>query len=200
MPAKIDLFKSLKSEYAMPKSPAFITTTPGQYLQVCGEGPPGGTAFETALGALYAVAYTTKMRHKKETGIDYTVAKLECVWPHIPATRESPDWQWELMIRVPDFIKASEVSDAIDALISKKKPDSVRRVNLIDFNEGECVQMLHIGPYDDEPETCDLMAAYAAENERKIRGHHHEIYLSDPRRVEPARLKTILRNPLAPMR
>ena len=196
MSAKLDLFKSLKAEYATPASPAFITTTPGQYLQVEGSGNPGGDAFTEAVGALYAVAYTTKMRHKKETGTDYTVAKLEAVWPKIPSTRDSSDWQWQLMIRVPEFIGESDLSAAIEALISKKKPESVRTVNLINFHEGDCVQMLHIGPYEDEPETCDLMAAHAAEQGFTITGRHHEIYLSDPRRVEPARLKTILRRPV----
>lgn len=196
MPAKIDLLKDLKAEYVSPQSPTFITTTLGQYLQVEGTGKPGGDAFTDALGALYAVAYTTKMRHKKETGIDYTVAKLECVWPKIPATRESADWAWRLMIRVPDFITDEHRQSAIDALISKKKPDSVRGVQLVECNEGECVQMLHVGPYEDEPETCDIMAAYAADHDRQIAGFHHEIYLSDPRRVEPARLKTILRRPV----
>ncbi len=198
MPPKIDLIKELRTEYASPKSPAFIVTTPGQYFQIEGKGKPGCEAFIEAVGALYAVAYTTKMRHKKETSVDYTVAKLEAIWPKIPATRDSDDWQWKLMIRVPNFITEQQRQKSIDALIAKKKPESVRDVQLIEFDEGECVQMLHIGPYEDEPETCDIMAAYAAENGRKISGFHHEIYLSDPRRVEPARLKTILRRPTIP--
>lgn len=196
MSAKIDLFKELKREYAAPSTPRFITTTPGQYLQVAGTSAPAGEAFSTAVAALYAVAYTTKMRHKRETGVDYTVAKLECVWPKIPAHRDSGDWRWQLMIRVPDFITDAQRQAAIDALISKKKPDSVRRVDLVKFDEGACVQMLHVGPYEDEPETVDLMAAHAANHDRRLAGFHHEIYLSDPRRVEPARLKTILRRPV----
>lgn len=198
MPAKIDLFKTLKAEYAAPTSPAVLSTTPGQYFQVTGTGKPGGPTFATAIEALYAVAYTTKMRHKKETGVDYTVAKLEAVWPHIPTSRDSDNWQWRLMIRVPDFIDEAARKTTIDALIAKKKPESVRTVALVKFHEGQCVQMLHVGPYEDEPETCDIMAIYAAENGYKISGDHHEIYLSDPRRIEPARLKTILRRPLSP--
>lgn len=200
MPAKIDLFKTLKTEYASPASPAIIATTPGHYFQVAGTGKPGGDTFTTAIAALYAVAYTTKMRHKRETGVDYTVAKLEAVWPHLPATRDSDDWQWRLMIRVPDFIDESARQITIDALISKKKPESVRTVELVNLHEGPCVQMLHVGPYEDEPETCDAMAVYASENGFTITGDHHEIYLSDPRRIEPARLKTILRRPVSPRR
>lgn len=199
MPAKIDLFKSLKTEYASPASPDFITTTSGQYFQVSGSGKPGGKAFGTAIKALYAVAYTTKIRHKKETGVDYTVAKLECVWTQIPPSRDSEDWSWKLMIRVPDFISDSQRQETIDVLISKKKPESVRTVELIKFHEDKCVQVLHVGPYEDEPETCDLMAAHAAAHDLVITGHHHEIYLSDPRRIEPKRLKTILRRPVIPI-
>lgn len=196
MSAKLDLYKTLKTEYASPAAPTFITTTPGQYFQVSGTGKPGGPEFNTAVESLYAVSYTTKMRHKKATGQDYSVAKLECVWPHIPSSRESGDWQWQLMIRVPDYISETHRVETIDALISKKKPETVRAVALVSFHEGDCVQVLHVGPYEDEPETCDLMAIYAAENGHQITGHHHEIYLSDPRRIEPARLKTILRRPV----
>lgn len=196
MSAKLDLFKTLKTEYAAPATPAFITTTSGPYFQVSGSGKPGGPEFTTAVESLYAVSYTTKMRYKKETGVDYTVAKLECVWPHIPTSRDSDDWSWRLMIRVPDFISEAQRQETIEVLLSKKKPESVRTVELVEFHEGDCVQVLHIGPYEDEPETCDRMAIYAAEHGHQITGDHHEIYLSDPRRIEPARLKTILRQPI----
>ena len=193
---KIDLFKSLKREYAAPRTPAFVETTPGHYLRIEGAGKPGGKAFTDAVGALYAVAYTTKMRHKKGTGTDYVVGKLECIWPHLPETRDSDDWHWQLHIRIPDFVAVAERDAAVDALLSKKKPETVREVKLVQMHEGRCVQALHVGPYEDEATTFGLMEAFASKAGFDLAGYHHEIYISDPRRVEPKRLKTILRRPV----
>lgn len=197
MPTKIDLFKELKTDYATPKQPTLLTTTPGHYLRIEGRGHPETSEFEDKMGALYAVAYTVKMRYKRDTGTDYTVGKLECLWPQLPSGPQSDDWHWQYHIRVPEFITAEHLQTAQDTLIAKKKPATVREVELVPLHEGHCVQMLHIGPYNDEPETVDQMAAHAAAEGYQITGMHHEIYLSDPRRIEPARLKTILRHPVA---
>ncbi len=197
MPAKIDLFKSLKSEYAAKPVPALIETTPGHYLSITGDGMPGGDSFSDRVGALYAVAYTTKMRYKRDHDVDYTVAKLECRWHGLPETREATEgWHWQLLIRVPEFVTAAHRDEAVAALLAKKKPPTVNDVALESLHEGRCVQMLHVGPYEDEPASFAIMTEFAEAEGLAVTGAPHEIYISDPRRVEPARLKTILRQPV----
>ncbi len=108
------------------------------------------------------------------------------------------EWRWRALIRTPDFIAAPDVESAVAELERKGKAGgAVRRVQLQRLEEGECVQMLHVGPYASESTTIAAMHAFAAASGRKVCGHHHEIYLSDPRRVPPERIKTILRQPLA---
>ncbi|MCF3649624.1 GyrI-like domain-containing protein [Synoicihabitans lomoniglobus] len=196
-PGKIDLFKSLKSEYASPRTPKLVPTTPGLYLAFNGSGRPGGDRFGDGIGALYAVGYTLKFRRKLGPGPDYAVGKLECIWKHLPAERDSDGWRWQLLMRVPDFITAAELDETIAVLIEKKKPATVREVQRVEIDEGLVVQMLHVGPYEDEPSTFAAMARYATAEGYASDGDPHEIYLSDPRRVEPARLKTILRQPVS---
>ncbi|WP_221030819.1 GyrI-like domain-containing protein [Actomonas aquatica] len=199
MPAtdKIDLFKSLKTEYASPRQPRLINTSPGRYLSLTGSAVPGSEAYGAHVADLYAVAYTMKFRAKLHGGLDYAVGKLECIWLSLPDARDATTgWRWQLLMRVPDAIGEDDLATTIDALIDKKKPESVRDVQLVALHEGRCVQMLHVGPYDREPETFALMAEFAAAEGLSTAGGHHEIYLSDPRRVEPDRLKTILRLPV----
>ena len=136
---------------------------------------------------------------RKFAGQDYTVTKLEGLWWREDG--KGPDgpmegWSWQLMIRVPTFVNAREVKATIDSLIEKGKDDAVRRVELVDLREGECVQILHTGPYTQEHESIEKMRTFAAQLKRKFTGRHHEIYLSDPRRVKPEKLRTILRQPV----
>jgi hypothetical protein len=105
-------------------------------------------------------------------------------------------WRWNLLIRTPDFVTQNELDQAAETLLKRGKTASVREVKLETITEGRCVQMLHIGPYDREPETIALMKAHAEKEGFTFHGRHHEIYLSDPRRVAPERLKTILRIPI----
>ena len=201
MPATnhLDLFKSLKTEYAQPRTPRIIATTPGTYLALTGQSAPGSDDYGARVADLYAVAYTLKFRRKLGAGPDFAVGKLECRWLALPDTRHATaGWEWQLLIRVPDLITAAELDETISVLIDKKKPVTVREVNLVTLHEGPCVQMLHIGPYDREPETFGTMQAFAAQQGHAVHGAPHEIYLSDPRRVEPDRLKTILRQPMQP--
>ncbi len=196
---KVDLLRSLKSEYAQPRRPRLIDTTPGVHLARTGTAVPGSDAFSAALGDLYAVAYTVKFRSKLQHGRDFAVGKLECRWLGLPETREATTgWDWQMLIRVPDFVGERDLTEAIAVLIEKQKPVSVREVRRIELHEGRCVQMLHVGPYDEEPQTFAEMTAFAAEQGYDPAGAPHEIYLSDPRRVEAAKLKTILRLPVAP--
>ncbi len=199
MPAtdRLDLFKSLKTEYAQPRTPRLIDTTPGIYLTATGQSAPGSDDYGARVADLYAVAYTLKFRRKLGDGPDFVVGKLECRWLALPEHRDATTgWQWQLLIRVPDFITSAELDETVSVLIDKRKPATVREVQLVPLHEATCVQMLHIGPYDQEPETFARMQAFAAEQDLAVHDAPHDIYLSDPRRVEPARLKTILRQPV----
>jgi hypothetical protein len=165
---KIDLYQLHKSEYAAPKKPVLLECLPAQYLAVKGSGEPGGEAFQAAIRTLYKTAFTIKMA-SKFAGRDYAVCKLEGIW------RAKNDWT--LIIRTPDFITKTDVP-------------------LIRLDEGRAIQLLHVGPYDRITESVARMQEFAASEKLRFKGAHHEIYLSDPRRVEPARLRTILRQPV----
>ena len=198
--AKLDLYRSFRSEYVTPKKPLLIKTTPARYLAFTGRGEPGGAAFQAAIGALMNVAFTVKMT-RKFAGQDYTVCKLEGLWWGDDATKcfaELPrqEWNWKVMIRVPNFVGEKEVQGAIDKLLAKGKPREIAVVKLEPFDEGDCVQVLHVGPYDQEPATIAGLHAFAEQTGLEFHGLHHEVYLSDPRRVAPAKLKTILRIPV----
>ena len=196
---KVDVYKEHAAEYVTPKSPALVEVGPARYLAIEGRGDPNGEAFQEAMGALYGVAFTTKMASKRK-GRDYVVAKLEAQWwldsgvDYQNAPRET--WNWRAMIRTPDFITAAEVQAAVEALRTKGKDAAVERVKLMPIKEGLCVQVLHTGPYSEEPATIGRMHAFAQAGSYAFHGLHHELYLSDPRRTEPSKLRTILRMPV----
>jgi hypothetical protein len=196
---KLDLYKELKSEYVTPTTPAIVKTGKGKYLTVIGEGDPNGEIFQRAIAALYSVAYTIKMAKKFHGGVDYKVCALEGLWDIVEDGETIADrnrWRWKLMIRVPDFIHATDLRAATKQLIEKGKPEDVRAVQLEALKEGPCVQVLHVGPYSEEGPTIERMREFAASKGLEFRGLHHEIYLSDPRRTKPERLRTILRCPV----
>ena len=195
---KIDLYKLYKDEYVTPRKPILVKTKPAQYLAISGQGAPGSDRFSACIGALYAVAFTIKMTRKFARKQDYAVCKLEGQWffEADPARIPMDKWQWKLLIRTPDFINETDRQQAVATLLKKRKSCDVEEVKLETINEGQCVQMLHIGPYDREHETIALMRAFAEQKALKLVGPHHEIYLSDPRRTPPERLKTILREPV----
>ena len=187
---KLDLYKLHKAEYATPKQPALVRLKPATYLAISGQGAPGGNEFTASIGALYGMAFTIKMTRKFAGLQDYCVCKLEAQWwadgsetglANVPKEQ----WQWKLLIRTPDFIKTKDLEQAAAVLAKRGKGASVERVQLETLNEGTCVQMLHVGPYEKEPETIALMEAFARKQQRRFHGLHHEIYLSDPPR--PAR-------------
>jgi hypothetical protein len=192
---KLDLYKKHKVEYAAPKKPVLVSIAPASHLTISGKGEPGGEAFTAAIGALYAVAFTIKMA-KKFAGQDYAVCKLEALWPPEVFRLPRNEWTWKLLIRVPSFITERDRSAALNTLRERGKEGQSERVQLESIEEGRCVQMLHIGPYDREAETIAAMMDFARGQGLKPHAAHHEVYLSDPRRVEPARLRTILRQPV----
>jgi len=203
MPQKLDLYKENKAEYAAKLAPAVVKIGPAVYLSISGRGAPGGNAFSEAIGALYGVAFTIKMAHKFGGKQDYAVCKLEGVWPNLDFDEVNPDresWTWRLMIRTPKFITKKDLSQAVETLIKRGKGPDVKRVELQPLTEGQCVQALHVGPYKEEGPKIKAMRDFAEKQGLRVVGAHHEIYLSDPRRVAPAKLRTILRQPVKPAR
>jgi hypothetical protein len=199
MPAdKIDLVRLHKSEYVATRKPVLITTRSAKYLAIGGSGTPGDRAFQAQIGALYAVAFTLKMTKKFAGEADYKVCPLEGLYwgPHRIGEPGATDWNWKLLIRVPDFITAKDLRAAATALEKKGKTVPAGDVTLEKLREGRCVQMLHVGSYASEKNTIDQMLAFGEANGVTPNGRHHEIYLSDPRRVPPERLRTILRQPV----
>jgi hypothetical protein len=197
---KIDLYKLHKTEYAATRKPALVELKPAAYLAIVGQGAPGGEQFTTSIGALYGVAFTIKMTRKFASQQDYAVCKLEGQWwsePESGFAKLPPDqWRWKLLIRTPNFIGEGDLRQAVAVLLKRGKGPDVKRVRLESLDEGLCVQMLHVGPYVKEHETIAMMKTFAEKKHLEFSGKHHEIYLSDPRRVPPERLKTILRHPV----
>ena len=197
---KIDLYKLNKSAYVAKRKPVMVELEPARYLTIDGQGAPGGQEFTACIGALYGMAFTIKMTRKFGGLQDYGVCKLEGLWwsdstPDLGKMKPE-EWCWKLLIRTPDFVTRADLAKAVATLLKRGKGQEVKRVKLEELKEGTCVQMLHVGPYDKECETIALMKAFAESKGRRFHGRHHEIYLSDPRRVPPERLKTILREPV----
>lgn len=197
---KLDLFKQFKEEYAANAKPRLVTVNPAKYLSVSGRGAPGGELFVKKLSALYGVAFAVKMSRKQQ-GQDYAISKLEGLWwgdfgyesfSFLP----QDTWNWTLLLRTPDFVGPTDIRSGARALLAKGKAQEVAEVAPFSLDEGLCVQMLHRGPYQDEYKTLELMLAYAQEQGLKMHGLHHEIYLSDPRKTAPDKLKTVLRLPV----
>jgi hypothetical protein len=199
-PGKLDLYKQNAGEYLARKTPSLVEIGRANYLAIAGQGPPGNNTFREKIGALYNVAFTIKMA-KKFAGQDYAVCKLEGLWW---ANKPDDDifdvhrekLNWKLLIRRPDFIRQPDLNAAVASLRERGKTPLVDEVRLEALEEGRCVQALHVGPYSAEPETLAQMREFVAQNSMMFHGLHHEIYLSDPRRVAAARLRTILRVPV----
>jgi hypothetical protein len=198
MKPKLDLYKTHKDEYATTKQPILLQMKPGRYFAISGQGAPGGDSFTARIGALYAVAFTVKMTYKLSGLQDYAICKLEGQWffDEDPAKVPRDQWRWKLLIRTPDFVTKTDLAKATAALLKSGKPAEVKDVRLETIKEGRCVQMLHVGPYERERETVAKMRLLAEEKGLLLSGPLHEIYLSDPRRVPPERMKTILRQPV----
>jgi hypothetical protein len=199
---KLDLYKLHKAEYVATRKPVLVELKPASYLAVSGQGAPGGDLFTASIGALYGMAFTIKMTRKFAGLQDYAVCKLEGLWWSESAANfaklPKDQWLWKMLIRTPDFIKDDDLRQSVAVLLKRGKGEDVKRVRLESLAEGRCVQMLHVGPYEKEGETVAVMKALAEKQQLVFSGKHHEIYLSDPRRVPPERLKTIVRQPVRP--
>lgn len=199
--SKLDLRKELKRFYTAKKKPEIIDVPPGKFLAIVGRGEPGGEVYREGLNALYGLSYTLKFKCKAE-GRDFTVMTLEGLWwwndQTIFSLEDAPpreEWNFKSMIRQPDFI-TQEMLDEVRPQVREKRGPTVDEIILETFHEGLSAQIMHIGPYSEEGPTIRKLHDFIAENGYRMRGQHHEIYLSDPRRTAPERWRTIIRQPI----
>ncbi|MHC9046083.1 GyrI-like domain-containing protein [Microbacterium saperdae] len=201
----IDLKKTLDAYQAKRGVFRVVEIPAMRYLMIDGAGDPNSAPeYSHAVTALFSLAYTLKFASRKQLGIDTVVMPLEGLW-HAPdmetftSRRDKSAWLWTLLIMVPAHVTDEMFAAAVDAVAKKKDASpSLSSVRLELLDEGLCVQTLHVGSYDDEaPVLADLHDRFIPEQGFEMRGLHHEIYLSDVRRVEPAKLRTILRQPVS---
>ena len=207
-----DFKKEYKEFYLPPAKPVIVIVPKANYIAVRGKGDPNdeGGAYQQAIGVLYAVAYTLKMSYKTDHRIegfyDYVVPPLEGFWwqegiDGVDYSDKSA-FCWISVIRLPDFITEADFDWALQ-IASKKKKIDCSSAEFLTIDEGLCVQIMHVGPYDNEPASVALMDKFLAENgyENDITATrlHHEIYLSDARKVAPEKWKTVIRHPIKKM-
>jgi DNA-binding PadR family transcriptional regulator len=200
--AKYDVKKAHKELYApSAKDFAVVDVPEMHYLAVDGRGDPNtAAAYTEAVEALYGVAYTLKFA-SKALGRDFVVAPMEGLWraedPAAFLERRKDDWEWTMLISRPDWITEDMLAAAVDRVAQRRPSAALEGLRTLTLNEGRCVQILHIGSYDDETPTLErLHREYLPEQGLTFNGDHHEIYLSDARRTAPAKLRTILRQPV----
>lgn len=203
-------YKKEYKEFYMPKDkPGIIEVPPMNYIAVRGKGDPNveGSEYKQSIGLLYAIAFTIKMSKKGDHQIagyfDYVVPPLEGFWWQEDTEEidyaHKEDFQFISVIRLPDFVTKDDFDWAIAEAAAKKKTD-FSKVEFLAYAEGLCVQCMHIGPYDDEPATIQKMHVFMTAQGYALditaSRLHHEIYLSDARKVDPSRLKTVIRHPV----
>ena len=204
-----DFKKEYKEFYMPPKKPSLVTVPKMNYIAVRGQGDPNPeeSEYKQAIGLLYGIAFTIKMSkmgsHKIDGYFDYVVPPLEGFWWQegvigVDYSRKD-DFNWISVIRLPDFVTREDFEWAVEEATKKKKTD-FSKVEFFTYDEGLCVQCMHIGPYDDEPATVELMHNFMEEQGYELditdERMHHEIYLSDARKVAQEKLKTVIRHPI----
>lgn len=204
---KSDLTKLYKSYYSATETPKIVTFEKIQYLSILGKGDPSLKNFSDTIEALYATAYAIKFIYKALKN-DFVVPKLEGLWwydeklhkgltiDEAPQKVKRSEWEYRLMIRMPDFVTAEVIGQMVANTAAKKLLPKVNDIHLFFLEEGKCVQALHVGPFDKEPETLNRINDVIQSNNFSRNGLHHEIYLSDFRKTSPDKLKTILREPV----
>lgn len=199
---KLDLKKTYKALYSpSAKNFTIIEIPPLQYIMVDGHGDPNtAPVYVEAIQTLYSLAYTLKFHVKKTLGRDYTVMGLEGLWwvPNMEdfSTSRKSDWDWTMMILQPDFITPDLLDEAKAQAAAKGKAPLAAKTRLETYHEGTSVQVMYFGPYADEGPTIARMHAFAIDQGYVLSGKHHEIYMSDARRVSPEKNKTIIRQPI----
>lgn len=204
---KTDLKKQYKTYFTASQKPELVDIEPAKFISIQGKGDPSEQAFADKIQALYPTAYALKFIHK-EKGQDFVVSKLEGLWWYdeakfagstldsAPTEIPRSEWEYRLMIRMPDYVEKEDITQAIETVLHKKDIQLARQIEYFTLTEGKCVQMLHVGPFSTEPETLQQIKSFIEENNLQRNGLHHEIYLSDFRKTAPEKLKTILREPV----
>jgi len=196
---KLDLTKKYKQYYTAKITPMIVEFGEIPYLAIEGKGEPAGEVFTKAVEALYPLAYGIKNICKRQ-GHDFGVPKLEGLWwvkldkPALEVPRKK--WYWKLLIRMPDFVTSEIAQSAKEEVYKKKGLDLIKEIKFEKINEGKCIQVMHVGPYSTEPETIGKIKDFMEDNDFTENGLHHEIYISDPRKTIPEKMKTILRQPI----
>lgn len=204
---KLDLRKKFKELYGpTAKKVEEVNVPPFKFAMIDGEIEPGSSpgispAYQEAIQALYGISFTLKFmsKQRKEDPVDYSVMALEGLWwvedGEFDITRPE-GWRWTAMIMQPDHITNAMYGEALAQLGRKKPGPALEKLRFETFHEGLSLQIMHIGPYSQEPATIEKIHSFARENGYIRQGRHHEIYLGDPRRGDPVKLKTILRQPV----
>lgn len=203
-------YKKEYKEFYLPKNkPSIVKIPKMNYIAVRGKGDPNkeNSEYKNSIGLLYCIAFTIKMSYKGSHKIDgyfeYVVPPLEGFWwqdnKDVIDYSKKDEFNFISVIRLPDFVTKDDFAWAIEEATKKKKLD-LSKVEFLTYDEGLCVQCMHLGPYDDEPATINLMHKYMEENGYELditdKRYHHEIYLSDPRKCNPSKLRTVLRHPI----
>jgi hypothetical protein len=202
MTEKIDLKKVMKEFYQpSTKTPQIIDTLPLNFLMIDGRDDPNNNqSYQTAVSTLYSLSYSIKFMIKKTQGVDYVVMPLEGLWwlddNRLFVEGHKDKWYWTMMIAQPDFITKEMVENAKKEVKKKKGLGVIDDVRFEKYDEGTCVQIMYIGPYADEHPTIMRMHEFATQAGYILDGKHHEIYLGDPNKTAPERLKTVLRQPV----
>lgn len=204
---KIDLTKTHKTYFTAKTKPELVQIENAQFISICGKGDPNEKEFSDKIQALYTTAYVLKFSYKAKDK-DFVVSKLEGLWwfdqtkyankTITTSSTEVPrsEWEYRLLIRLPDFVTKAEVEKAKETALTKKDIQLAGQIEFYTQTEGKSVQMLHVGPFSTEPETLQQIGTFMEANKLTTNGIHHEIYLSDFRKTEPDKLKTILREPV----
>ena len=201
--SKVDFKKDLKEFYSPPRKFVIVEVPEMQFLMVDGHGDPNvAQEYQDALEALYALAYKIKFMSKVQLRKDYVVPPLEGLWwaedmETFTTARDKSQWDWTMMIMTPGWIDLEMFTSTLEAVQKGKNPSALEKVRMESYHEGLSVQIMHIGSYDEEgPTLMKLHQEFLPGNGYKENGKHHEIYLGDPRRVAPEKLKTVLRQPV----
>jgi hypothetical protein len=181
------------------KQISIVDVPPMQFLMIDGHGDPNGSAFMDAMNALYSMAYGIKFALKPQ-GVEFVVPPLEALWWVADMSQfglaSKSEWDWTAMIMQPDSVTAELVERVRAQTAAKKELPALGRLRLDTYHEGLAVQILYIGPYADEHPTIARLHAFAQEQGYVVEGKHHEIYLGDPRRTAPEKLRTVIRQPV----
>jgi hypothetical protein len=201
--ASIDLKKVHKDQYTgRVGKPTLVTVPARSFLMIDGQGDPNtAQEYQDAVSALYPLAYGIRAAVKAATGDAYTVMPLEGLWwaddMSTFAEESKSRWKWTMMIGVPDVVSAAMAAEVLPAVTASKQLPAGDKVRLEVYDEGESAQIMYVGPYADEAPTIELLHDFITTQGRRRRGLHHEIYLSDPRRTAPEKLRTLIRQPVS---